>query len=101
MCVYRNSASCEGQSSVSWSESSEDNHHQDEEEEEEEELFSRTILNASHESEEESKDSREGDAGGHGGTEPIILPTSPRHQIHSVIVHLQDGHRLVVQVTSV
>ncbi|KAK8403967.1 hypothetical protein O3P69_000193 [Scylla paramamosain] len=89
-----NSVVCEGQSSVSWSEGSEDDHHQEEEEEEEEEaLFSRTILNVSHESEEESQDDREGDDRGFRGIEPIILPTSPRHQIHSVIVHLQDGHR--------
>ena len=85
---------CEGQSNVSWSEGSEDDHHQ--EEEEEEALFSRTILNVSHESEEESTDNRDGDDRGFRGTEPIILPTSPRHQIHSVIVHLQDGHRSVV-----
>ncbi|KAG0726845.1 Dystrophin, isoform E [Chionoecetes opilio] len=77
---------CEGQSSVSWSETSEDDHH----EEEEEELFSRTILNTSHESEGES---REGTEGEHRAAEPTILPTSPRHQIHSVILHLQDGHR--------
>ncbi|MPC52871.1 hypothetical protein E2C01_046750 [Portunus trituberculatus] len=86
-----NSVVCEGQNSVSWSEGSEDNHHQ-EEEEEEEALFSRTILNVSHESEEESRHNRDDDRG-FRGTEPVILPTSPRHQIHSVIVHLQDGHR--------
>lgn len=81
---------CEPQGNVSWSESSEDDQHQ---EDEEEELFSRTILNTSHESEGEAGEDREEDAEVQRRTEPTILPTSPRHQIHSVIIHLQEGQR--------
>lgn len=80
----------EPQGNVSWSESSEDDHHQ---EDEEEELFSRTILNTSHESEGEAGEDRDQDAEIQRRTEPTILPTSPRHQIHSVIIHLQEGQR--------
>lgn len=94
-CAHRNSVLCEPQGNVSWSESSEDDHHHDDDEEE---LFSRTILNTSHESEGEAREDREEDAESQRRTEPTILPTSPRHQIHSVIIHLQEGQRCVLQV---
>ncbi|KAK3873602.1 hypothetical protein Pcinc_021386 [Petrolisthes cinctipes] len=80
---------------VSWSESSEDEGQDDDNDEHE--LFSRTILNTSQDSHCMGGDNREGR--GEGGMvakracEPTILPTSPRHQIHSVIMHLQEGHR--------
>lgn len=80
----------EPQGNVSWSGSSEEDHHP---EEDEEELFSRTILNTSHESEEETEEGSEENPEGQRRTEPTILPTSPRHQIHSVIIHLQEGQR--------
>ncbi|XP_045615250.2 dystrophin [Procambarus clarkii] len=81
---------CEGKTRESSSESSE---------EEEEELFSRTILHASHDN--DSLSSEEGrindveqqSCGFRNTAEPTILPTSPRNQIHSIIMHLEEGHR--------
>lgn len=80
---------------MSWSESSEDEGQDDENDEQE--LFSRTILNTSQDSHYVGGGSGEG-RGEEGEVakrvcEPTILPTSPRHQIHSVIMHLQEGHR--------
>lgn len=92
--THRNSVLCEPQGNMSWSDSSSEDHHL---EDEEEELFSRTILNTSHETEEEAEVDKE-DTEGKRRTEPTIVPTSPRHQIHSVIIHLQEGQRWVSQV---
>ncbi|KAG7176259.1 Dystrophin-like 1 [Homarus americanus] len=80
---------CEGGARGSWSESSE----------EDEELLSRTILHTSQDSnssfsEEGSvRDNGQRNCGSGNTAEPTILPTSPRHQIHSVIMHLEEGHR--------
>lgn len=81
---------CEAsRSGGSWSDTSE------EEEEEEEELFSRTILQSCQDID-ASPDVGENQENGRpspGLAEPTIVPASHRHQIHSVIMHLQDGHR--------
>ncbi|XP_071546494.1 uncharacterized protein [Panulirus ornatus] len=87
---------CESGVRRSWSECSEG--------EEERELFSRTILHVSQD--DESAHTEEGSIKAdeqrnhcHGSTtEPAILPTSPRHQIHSVIMHLQEGHSVLRQL---
>lgn len=89
--LLRTSLLCEGGARGSWSECGE--------EEEERELFSRTIIHASQDSDSAHSEEESVKTDGqrnccHGSTtEPIILPTSPRHQIHSVIMHLQEGHR--------
>ncbi|XP_064113179.1 dystrophin-related protein 2-like isoform X2 [Macrobrachium nipponense] len=65
----------------------------------EEELMSRTIMHSTEDllsnrsSDSNSQDSGRGSRDIEDGPEPTILPNSPRHQIHSVIMHLQDGHR--------
>lgn len=79
---------CEGEARGSWCESSEGD----------EELYSRTILHASQDtdsahSEESIEDEDQRGCDSSNTAEPTILPTSPRHQIHSVIMHLEEGHR--------
>ncbi|KAK7084925.1 hypothetical protein SK128_015368 [Halocaridina rubra] len=71
----------------------------EEDSEAEEELLSRTIvhstedLDSNHSCDSNSQDSGRGSRDMENIPEPSILPSSPRHQIHSVIMHLEDGHR--------
>ncbi|XP_076031233.1 uncharacterized protein LOC143019482 [Oratosquilla oratoria] len=73
--------------------------------EEEEELMSRTILHPDDSPQYNDGAQEEQEGGGPNpqgagaeklsqkSKEPTILPMSPRHQIHSVIMHLQEGQR--------
>lgn len=72
--------------------------------EEEEELMSRTILHPDDDDDDDGngvEQFREGENSNGAkakvsqkhSSEPTIIRTSPRHQIHSVIMHLEEGHR--------
>ncbi|XP_069996009.1 dystrophin [Penaeus vannamei] len=84
---------CEAGGVQPWCGNSED------ETEDEEELMSRTILHPSedndsnHSGDGNSGDSGRGSRGNGSPAEPTIMPTTPRQQIHSVIMHLEEGHR--------
>lgn len=90
---FRTSLLCEAGGVQPWCGNSED------ETEDEEELMSRTILHPSedndsnHSGDGNSGDSGRGSRGNGSPAEPTIMPTTPRQQIHSVIMHLEEGHR--------
>ncbi|CAL4198478.1 unnamed protein product, partial [Meganyctiphanes norvegica] len=87
-----------GNGSPGWSGSS-----GDDDTEEEEELMSRTILHPDDDNDEGDGVEKPGEDDNSNGAkakssqqhcaEPTIIRTSPRHQIHSVIMHLEEGHR--------
>ena len=88
---------CEGGGSEPWREGN------SEDSDGEQELMSRTIMHSRDDLDHSSSDSHSQDSGRgsrdlEDGPEPTILPSSPRHQIHSVIMHLQDGHRLELTI---